>query len=65
VDFDEYRKYDATGLARLVADKHVSAAELLAVATERAAAVNPRLNAMTTVRRSVSRTGPVPGPAST
>ncbi|SMC77505.1 amidase [Lentzea albidocapillata] len=46
MDFDEYRKYDATGLARLVADRHVSAAELLAVARERAAEVNPRLNAI-------------------
>ncbi|WP_089960662.1 amidase [Lentzea xinjiangensis] len=46
MDFDEYRKYDATGLARLVADRQVSAAELLAVARERAEAVNPKLNAI-------------------
>jgi amidase len=46
VNFDEYRTYDATGLAKLVADKVVSAAELLAVAQDRAAAVNPRINAI-------------------
>jgi amidase len=44
--FDEYRTHDATGLAKLIADKEVSAAELLAVARERAAEVNPRINAI-------------------
>jgi Asp-tRNA(Asn)/Glu-tRNA(Gln) amidotransferase A subunit family amidase len=46
VNFDEYRTYDATGLAKLVADKDVSAAELLAIARQRADAVNPRINAI-------------------
>lgn len=46
MDFDEYRTYDATGLAELVAAKEVTAAELLDVARQRAAAVNPRLNAI-------------------
>jgi Asp-tRNA(Asn)/Glu-tRNA(Gln) amidotransferase A subunit family amidase len=46
VNFDEYRAFDATGLAKLVADKEVSATELLDVARERAAAVNPRINAI-------------------
>lgn len=46
MDFDEYRKHDANGLARLVADKEVTAAELLALAKQRAAAVNPRINAI-------------------
>ncbi|OBF86110.1 amidase [Mycobacterium sp. 852002-51163_SCH5372311] len=46
MNFDEYRKYDATGLAKLVADKEVTAAELLTQARERAAAVNPRINAI-------------------
>jgi amidase len=46
VDYDEYRAQDATGLAELVADKQVTAAELLAVARERAAEVNPRINAI-------------------
>ncbi|MFD5828183.1 amidase [Lentzea sp. NPDC060358] len=46
MDFDEYRNYDATGLARLVADRQVSAAELLETARARAAEVNPKLNAI-------------------
>jgi Asp-tRNA(Asn)/Glu-tRNA(Gln) amidotransferase A subunit family amidase len=46
MNFEEYRTYDATGLAKLVADKQVSAAELLTLARERAAAVNPRINAI-------------------
>ncbi|BDB39716.1 MULTISPECIES: amidase [Mycobacterium] len=46
MDFDEYRGYDATGLAELVADKQVTAAELLTLAKERAEAVNPRINAI-------------------
>ncbi len=46
MNFEEYRAYDATGLAKLVADKKVSAAELLALAQQRAATVNPRINAI-------------------
>jgi amidase len=46
MNFEEYRAYDATGLAKLVADKEVSAAELLALAQARADAVNPRINAI-------------------
>jgi amidase len=46
VNFDEYRAHDATGLAKLVADKQVSAEELLTLARERAAAVNPKINAI-------------------
>ncbi|CAJ1510940.1 amidase [[Mycobacterium] burgundiense] len=46
MNIDEYRAYDATGLAQLVADKAVTAAELLALAQQRAAAVNPRINAI-------------------
>lgn len=44
--FDEYRGYDATGLAKLVADKQIQAAELLTLARNRAAAVNPKINAI-------------------
>ena len=44
--FDEYRRHDATGLAKLVADKQITAAELLTLARERAAAVNPKINAI-------------------
>jgi amidase len=46
MDVTEYVSYDALGLAELVAGGQVSAAELLAVARERAAAVNPRINAI-------------------
>ena len=46
MEFTEYRAHDATGLAKLVAEKAVSADELLAVARQRAAEVNPRINAI-------------------
>ena len=46
MNFEEYRTYDATGLAALVAEKQVTAAELLALAQGRAAAVNPHVNAI-------------------
>nr|WP_090343317.1 amidase [Mycolicibacterium malmesburyense]CRL74244.1 amidase [Mycolicibacterium malmesburyense] len=46
MNFEEYRAYDATGLAKLVADKEVTAAELFNVARNRGAAVNPRINAI-------------------
>ncbi len=64
MDFDEYRAHDATGLAQLVADRQVSATELLMLARERAAAVNPRINAI--VRDvpcdpDAERTGPFAG----
>ncbi len=46
VNFDEYRSHDATGLATLIADKEVTPEELLTLARDRAAAVNPRINAI-------------------
>src|SRR6476620_1944704 len=46
---DEYMAHDATALAKLVARKEVTPAELLALARQRAEAVNPTLNAI--VRR--------------
>lgn len=46
---DEYMSLDATALAELVERKQVTPSELLALARERADAVNPRLNAI--VRR--------------
>lgn len=46
MNFGEYRRYDAVGLAKLVADKQVTASELLALAQQRAAAVNPKVNAI-------------------
>ncbi len=47
---DEYLTSDATTLAALVADGQVTAAELLALARERAAQVNPQLNAIVRTR---------------
>lgn len=51
--FEEYVRFDALGLAELVATGQVSAAELLDTAIARADAVNPRLNAI--VRRFDAR----------
>jgi amidase len=48
VDLDEYLTSDATTLARLVAEKQVTATELLALARQRAEQVNPKLNAIVT-----------------
>jgi amidase len=64
VRFDEYRGYDAVGLAELVAVGDVSAAELLTLAQERAAAVNPRINAIVRdvpTGSPAARTGPFAG----
>ena len=47
MNFEDYRKYDAVGLAGLVANGEVSAAELLETAVARMAAVNPKINAVT------------------
>ncbi len=44
--YEAYRQYDALGLAELVRRGEVSAETLLALAIERAEAVNPRLNAI-------------------
>ena len=44
--FEEYRKYDAVGLADLVATKQVTGAELLNTAIERLEVVNPKINAV-------------------
>jgi amidase len=44
--FEEYRKYDALGLAGLIKNKSVKAEELVALAIERAEAVNPSINAI-------------------
>ena len=44
--FKEYRRYDATGLAELIAVGEVSSTEVLEAAMARAAEVNPRLAAI-------------------
>lgn len=44
--FEEYRKYDALGLAELVKTKQVQPSELLDLAIQRTEAVNPKINAV-------------------
>ena len=46
LSFDEYRSYDALGLAALVSQGDVTPAELLQAALSRLEAVNPKLNAI-------------------
>lgn len=66
--YDEYRRFDAVGLAELVARREVSAQELLDVAIERAEAVDGRLNAIVRPLHDIARaragtelTGPFAG----
>ena len=47
MDFEDYRRHDAVGLAALVASRQVSAGELVDGAAARLAQVNPRINAVT------------------
>ena len=47
MNFEDYRKHDAVGLADLVRNREVSAGELLDAALAREADVNPRINAVT------------------
>jgi amidase len=46
MQYADYVKYDALGLAELVRDKDVSASELVETAIGRAEAINPSLNFM-------------------
>lgn len=52
---DLYLKHDATGLAALVAQGDVTPAELLDVALDRVAELNPKLNAVVHLRPEVAR----------
>lgn len=52
---DEYLRQDGMGLAQLVADGEVTAAELLDAAMARAEAVNPRLNAIVIPMHEIAR----------
>jgi Asp-tRNA(Asn)/Glu-tRNA(Gln) amidotransferase A subunit family amidase len=47
MDFEDYRRHDAVGLAELVARREVSPADLLDAAAARMAEVNPQINAVT------------------
>lgn len=44
--FEEYLQYDGLGLAELVKNKQVHSSELLSVALERSANINPEINAI-------------------
>ncbi|MZR62679.1 amidase [Alcanivorax sp. DP30] len=66
--FEEYRKFDAIGLAELVNKGEVTASELLELAIARAEAVNPQLNGliiplyeMARQRAAASLSGPLAG----
>lgn len=63
--FEEYRKFDAIGLAELVSKGEVTASELLEVAIARAEAVNPALNGLIIPLYDMARkraTSPLQGP---
>nr|WP_042178009.1 amidase family protein [Kibdelosporangium sp. MJ126-NF4]CEL12912.1 Aspartyl-tRNA(Asn) amidotransferase subunit A @ Glutamyl-tRNA(Gln) amidotransferase subunit A [Kibdelosporangium sp. MJ126-NF4]CTQ98597.1 Aspartyl-tRNA(Asn) amidotransferase subunit A (EC 6.3.5.6) @ Glutamyl-tRNA(Gln) amidotransferase subunit A (EC 6.3.5.7) [Kibdelosporangium sp. MJ126-NF4] len=65
MDYDEYRRFDAVGLAELVARGEVSPADLLEVAIDRAEQVNPRLNAIVHPMYDIAReraASPLSGP---
>lgn len=55
MDFEEYRRFDAVGLAELVARGEVSPPELLETAIERSAAVNPVINAVNRPMHDLAR----------
>lgn len=68
MEYAEYRRHDAVGLAELVAKREVSADELLSVAIERAGKVNSFLNAINRPMYDIARarartelTGPFAG----
>ncbi len=46
MNYDDYRRCDSTGLAKLIADREVSAEEVLDCCIERIEAVNPTVNAV-------------------
>lgn len=66
MDFEDYRRQDAVGLAGLVARGEVSSGELLDTAVSRMAEVNPKLNAVVQdlterARRQSPDAGPLSG----
>ena len=63
--FAEYSRYDATGLAALIARGEVSAGEVLEAALARAAQVNPALAAICLPMEAIARAraaAPLTGP---
>ncbi|WP_411288706.1 amidase [Phenylobacterium sp.] len=66
MNFQDYRRHDAVGLAELVARREVTPDELLDAAAQRMAEVNPRINAVTLdltgrAHRDVDGAGPLAG----
>ena len=55
MNYEDYAKYDAVGLAKLVAQKDVSPTEILDAALARMAAVNPAVNAVVRVLEDDAR----------
>lgn len=55
MNFEEYRRHDAIGLAGLIAKKQVTASEVLDVALARLDDVNPKLNVVNTDVREEAR----------
>ncbi|MAR92760.1 MAG: amidase [Pseudomonadales bacterium] len=53
--FDEYRQYDAVGLAQLIQGGELTAAEVTEAAIQRAEQVNPKINAVITPFYDVAR----------
>ncbi|MBM7367640.1 amidase [Gordonia hydrophobica] len=65
MNLDEYMRYDATGLAELVADGQVTSAELLDLARQRLRGVNPAINSVvieTEAEADIRVQHPLPGP---
>jgi len=65
VDYTEYRRHDAVGLAALVAKGEVSASELLETAIARTEEVEPRIRALVRPMYEIARAraaGPLSGP---
>lgn len=63
MDFADYRKLDATGLAQLVAKGEVSAAEVTETAIARAEAVNPDINCIVVPQYDQARAAAKAGPS--
>jgi amidase len=55
MNFEEYRKHDAVGLADLVKTKQVQPSELLEIAIQRTEAINPKINAVVTKLYDVAK----------
>lgn len=55
MNFDEYRKYDGLGLAKLIATGQITSAECLEVAIARSEKINPVINAVVVRMNEIAR----------